>query len=56
VRFWDVKLKKEAFNLNSESPVQDVAISSDDILIGTNSWDGKIRIWNSKNYQSLCSL
>lgn len=56
VRVWDVKLKKEVHNFNAESPVQGIAISSDDILIGSNSWGGKIIIWNNENYKSLCSI
>ena len=43
--FWDVILKKESFQLNSESWVNGVAINSDDTLITSNSNDGKIRIW-----------
>ena len=43
--FWDVILKKESFQLNSESCVNGVAINSDDTLITSNSDDGKIRIW-----------
>jgi len=46
VKIWDVILKYEIHSLISESAVKGVAISNDDSLIASNSWDGKIQIWN----------
>jgi len=48
VKVWDTNSKIEAIQLNSESVVVGVAISSDDTLIAANS-DDYIRIWELKN-------
>jgi len=41
--------------LNSGSYVYGVGISDDDTMLASNSNDGKIRVWNFKNQNLLCT-